>query len=402
MTSLRIPSFLQRALRAFDRKSYSLTDADFPLSIFGAQPTATGVAVSTSGAMQVPAVAQAVRLISEAVATTPAKVFSRDPKESAPDHPAYSLVHDFANEWTSADELREQVTADALKHGHGYARAIVVNGAVRELHRLDPTIVTRKVHDLTGEPLYIVGKGADAIIVPWHEMLHVADFDGAASLYRAREAIALSMLLERHTGKFFANGARPSGVVMFSSKMPPEVLANIKAAWNAAHTGDNAGGTAFIDGTGGGDYKTVTPSAQASELSIQRLAQVSEIARHFGVPPTLLFDLTRGTWSNVEQLMLQFRQFTIAPWLRRWQDAYTRVLLTPEQRATHYVEFLSDDLASADLAAQATAFGQYRSMGAMTANEVRAIRNLPALPGGDDLANPYTTSGSAPPDRQAS
>jgi len=68
------------------------------------------------------------------------------------------------------------------------------------------------------------------------------------------------------------------------------------------------------------------------------------------------------------------------------------VLLTPEQRTTHYIEFLVDDLASADLAAQATAFGQYRSMGAMTANEVRAIRNLPALLDGNTLANPYTTS----------
>lgn len=389
---MRSPGLLKRVWRALDAKSYSFADSDFPLSFFGGATTATGITVTPDSAMRVPAVAAAVRLISEAAGTTPAKVFSRDPKASAPDHPAYGLVHDFANEWTSAAEIREQMTADAIQHGHGYARATVVNGAVQELNKLDPRTVTRKSRELTGEPFYVVGTGADAFTVPFNEMLHISDFDGVASIQRGREAIALAELLERHTSKFFANGARPSGVVMFNGPIAPEAMTKIRAAWNEAHTGENSGGTVIVDKTLGGDFKTVTPSAQASELSTQRRHQVVEIARHLGVPPTLLFDLERGTWSNVEQLMLQFRQFTVAPWLRRWTDAYTRVLLTPEQRETHYIEFLTDDLASADLAAQATAFGQYRSMGAMTANEVRRVRNLPALPGGDALSNPYTTS----------
>jgi HK97 family phage portal protein len=342
--------------------------------------------------MLVAPVAAAVRLVSEAAGSAPAKVFSRDPKAPAPDHAAYPLVHEFANDWTSASALREAVTADAILHGHGYARAIIVNNTVQELHRLDPRTVTRKVHKLTGEPLYEIGSGDDAYVVPFNEMIHVSDFGDVASIQRGREAISLSALLERHTAKFFRNGARPSSVVLFNKTVPPEAMTRIRQAWNDQHTGENAGNTAFIDQGGGGSFQTVTPSAQASELSQQRMHQVIEIARHLNVPPTMLFALERGTWSNLEQLDRQFRQFTVLPWLRKWQDAYARVLLTPEQRKTHYIEFLVDDLASADLAAQATAFGQYRSMGAMTGNEVRAIRNLPALPGGDDLANPYTTT----------
>ena len=384
-----------RKLRGlFDRKSYGLSDPAFPASLFGGVSAASGVTVSAETAMRVAPFNAAVRLISEAAGTTPAKVFSRDPKAASPDHAAYGLVHDFANEWTSAGTLREIVTADAMLHGHGYARAIRVNGKVQELHRLDPRVVERKFHDLTGEPFYVVGHGADAIAVPFTDMLHVPGFRDSANVDTGREAIGLSVLLERHTSKFFAKGARPSGVVMFSGKLPPDAMVNIRAAWEAAHSGENAGGTAFIDGTGGGDFKTVTPSAQASELTAQRQFQIDEIARLTGVPPTMLFGLDRATWSNVEQLTLQFRQFALRPWLRRWEDAYTLVLLTPEERASSYVEFLTDDLASADHAAQATALGQYRSMGAMTANEVRAVRNLPALPGGDSLANPYTTSNS--------
>ncbi len=390
------PNLFQRLRRVLDRKAYGLSDPSFPLSIFGAAATASGLTVTPESAMRIAPVAAAVRLISEAVGTTPAKVFTRDPKAPAPDHPAYFLAHDFANDWTSASALREQVTADALLHRDGYARAIVVNGKVQELHRLDPRTVTQQFNDLTGEPVYVVGRGADAVTYPFNEILHISDFGQESSAMRGREAIALSALLEQHTSKFFAKGARPSGVVMFKDKLPPEAMDKIKLAWNAAHTGDNAGGTAFIDGTGGGDFQTVTPTAAASELSQQRMYQVIEIARHFNVPPTMIYALERGTWSNVEQLALQFQQFTVRPWLRKWQDAYTRVLLTHDERPTHFVEFLVDDLASADLAAQATAFGQYRSMGVMTANEVRAVRNLPALPGGDDLANPYTSTSAAP------
>jgi len=384
---------LRRLFDLLDRKSWSVSDPNFAIGLLGGSVTATGQPVTATTAMHVAPFALAVRLIAEACGTTPAKVFSRDPKAPAPDHPAYELVHDFANEWTPAPRFREIVTADAILHGAGYAIVTRVNDQPRELHRVDQrrTPVQRKFM-AGGEPFYVVGNGADAVTVPFTDMLYLPGFLDMSSVDVGREAIGLSALLERHTSRFFAKSARPSGALMFNASMPPEKMTAIKTAWDAAHSGENAGGTAIIDGTGGGDFKTVTPSNQASELTQQRQFQIDEIARITGVPPTMLFSLDRGTWGNVEQLMLQFRQFALNPWLQRWADAYSIVLLTPEERARFYVEFLTDDLAAADQAAQATAFSQYRSMGAMTANEVRAVRNLPALPDGNTLANPFTTS----------
>lgn len=250
--------------------------------------------------MQVAPVAGAVRLVSEAVGTTPVKLYGRDPKAPAPDHPSYALAHDFANDWTSAAALRTTLTADAMLRGHGYAQAIVVNGRVQEFYYLDPCLftVTRKQRELTGEPFYEVRNGAHVFTVPFYEMLHVSDFDEVASIQRGREAISLSALLERHTSKFFAKGARPSSIVFFNKTIPPEQLSRIRDAWNEQHAGDNAGGTAFIDKGEGGSFQTVTPSAQASELTQQRQHQVIEIARHFSVPPPMLFALERATWSR--------------------------------------------------------------------------------------------------------
>ena len=110
----------------------------------------------------------------------------------------------------------------------------------------------------------------------------------------------------------------------------------------------------------------------------------------------MLFELTRGTWSNTEEMQRQFLSLTLKPWLRQFEWAYARCLLTPEDRKRLRIEFVVDDLLTADLATRASAYASYRSMGAVTANEVRAGLNLPARPDGDTLASPYTSSPGAP------
>ncbi|MEO7156703.1 MAG: phage portal protein, partial [Vicinamibacterales bacterium] len=399
---------LSRLLSPFDRKSWSVASPDFPLSLFGGAPTTAGPTVNTTTAMRVAPLNAAVRLISTACGLTPAKVFTRDPKAPARDHAAYRLVNGFTNEWMSAGEFREKVTADAMLHGHGYARAIRAGSGdtVQEFHRIDQRHkpVQRKFRS-DGEPYYIVGSGAAAIELPFTDMLHVPGFYDTSIIEAGKEAIGLAAYLETKAAKFVAKHAQPSGIVFFEKDqikkrrvngelVEESQLPRLREAWDQALAADSSG-TLFIDNAAGARYQGVdTPSAQAAELVAQREFQIAEISRLTGVPPTMLSSLGRATWSNVEQLGLQFRQDALRPWLRRWEDAYALVLLTPEERDDFFVEFVLDDLAAADVATQAEAFAKYRAMEAMTANEVRAVRNLPAHADGDTLANPNTTSGA--------
>ncbi|SOC23585.1 phage portal protein, partial [Rhodobacter maris] len=165
-------------------------------------------------------------------------------------------------------------------------------------------------------------------------------------------------------------------------------------SWTAAHGAGRSGGTAILDE--GMSYESVTMTLADTQFAENRLEQIREIARAFRVPPTMLFELTRGTWSNTEEMARQFLQVTLKPWLTSWAWAYARCLLSPEERRALYVEFVTDDLTTTDTAARAAAYGQYRSMGAMTANEVRAGLNLPPHGDGDTLQNPYTTTGAPP------
>lgn len=373
-----------------EEKAISLTDAE-AFGLFAATPTAAGIQVSPNSAMRVPAVACAVGLIADTIGCLSAKAYLRSDKQAATDHPAYSLIHDVANDWTSAEELRTSLTTDALLTGNGYALVTrYPDGTPFELHRIDPGIVrTDTAPD--GEPIYIVRTPNGDVQHSYQDVLHVQPFGGVSPVTLGREAIALALAFEGHMGGVFANGGRPSGVIKSPKAMDVEAKKKVASSWFTTHGGKNAGGTAILDE--GMDYLQISMTLADTQFAENRLEQIREIARAFRVPPTMLFELSRGTWSNTEEMFRQFHTVTLKPWLKQWARAYERVLFTPEERTTHYVNFITDDLLTTDAAARAASYGQYRSMGAMTANEVRAGLNLSPISGGDKLENPYTTTG---------
>lgn len=372
-----------------EQKALTLTDPD-ALTLFGAIPTTTGLSIGPGNAMRVPAVACAVSLISETIGALPVKLYDRETKDALTDHPAYRLVHDEANEWTSAAELRESLTTDALLHGAGHAQVIRTgDGTPYELHRLEPGKVQQNFEP-DGEPFYLVSTDAGQVRMSYRDVLRIEAFGGASPVTLGREAISLALSFESHIGGIFANGGRPSGVIKAQKVMDVDAKKKVASSWFATHGGSKAGGTAILDE--GMDYTPLSMTLADTQFAENRLEQIREIARVFRVPPTMLFELSRGTWSNTEKMARQFYNITLKPWLTDWAWAYARCLLTPEERASAYVEAVTDDLLRTDTAARATAFGQYRGMGVMTANEVRAAQNLPPLVGGDTLENPYTTT----------
>lgn len=372
-----------------EQKSLTLTDPE-ALSLFGVLPTASGVSIGPGNAMRVPAVACAVGLISETIGALPVKLYERSTKAALTDHPAYRLVHDEANEWTSAAELRRDLTLDVLLNGAGHAQVIrLADGTPYELHRLEPGSV-QPDKETDGEPFYRVTTDAGQVRLSYRDVLRVEAIGGASPITLGREAIALALSFEQHIGGLFANGGRPSGVIRAQKILDVDAKKKLAASWFSTHGGTKSGGTAVLDE--GMDYLPLSTTLADAQFAENRLEQIREIARVFRVPPTMLFELSRGTWSNTEEMARQFMQITLKPWLTAWSWSYARCLLTPEERKEAYLEAVTDDLLTTDTAARATAYGQYRSMGALTANEVRAGLNLPPKDGGDTLGNPYTTT----------
>jgi len=390
-----LKSFLTRDI---ETKSISLIDP-LAFELFGAVTTTAGPSITAATAIRVPAVYSAIALISGAIGSLPAKVFETadSGKRTSKNHPAYRLVHDEANPWTSAGQLRAKLTIDALLYDHGYAVAVRVNGVVKEFVRLDPRTVTIKTDAATGEPFYEVQNATGKRTYRFEDILHISAPLDVAPIKAGREAIALASILERCASQLFANGARPSGVLTKEAKAGSSadngasVITNIKKAWRAWLANSN-GDPLILDN--GWTYNQATMTSTDAQFAEMRVEQTNEIARVFRVPPHLLFELSRATWSNAEEMFQSFLTLTLRSWLDAWEWAYARCLLTADERAAGYfVEFVIDDLVTANTETRAETYAKYRAMGVLTANEVRAGLNREPLDGGDELSNPNITPG---------
>ena len=223
--------------KGVEKKSITLVDP-FAIELFGSVPSIAGPSINPATAIRVPAVYSAIALVTGAIGSLPAKVFSSGGgKRTEKDHPAYFLVHDWANDWTSAGELRATLTADALFHDHGYAYANRNGeGQVIEFIRLDPKSITPKHDETTGEPFYVqrLPNGRERTYV-YQDILRISAPLGMSPIKAGKEAIGLASVLERHAAQLFGRGARPSAVLSKEGKAGTDggasVIGRIKAAW---------------------------------------------------------------------------------------------------------------------------------------------------------------------------
>lgn len=382
-----------------EEKTWTL-DAPGPelLALFGGGPaTAAGVAVSGESALRVPAVACAVNAISDAIAQLPILTYQRGPKgskERAPDHPAYALLHDDANEWQSAFDLKKQIMVDVLLHGNGYGFVNRVGGTVREITRLAPESMS--VDNDSGVPVYRLhqARGGDRFIRR-DQIIHIKGTStdgttGRSAVRLAAEAIGIAAAQEGHAARLFGSGGRPSGVLKVVGKLSKEAALRIRAAWEAQHGGGNSGKTAVLEE--GMSFDALSFNSVDMQFLELCKFQIEQIARAFRVPPHMLMELGRATWGNSEEMGRLFLTYTLMPWIKQWEGAIRRAVFTREERATYFAEFLTDDLARADLSKRADAYQKLIASRVINPNEARAAENRPPYEGGDEFLNPNVTA----------
>ena len=378
-----------------ETKSFDLaTWSDEIAALFGIVTSAsTGMAVTGAAALKVPAVQSAVRVISESAASLRAMVEVYDGTRWAPD-PTHKIQTDIiegeVNAWTDwFTFVRDLVAECQISDAGGLAWVNRTGEGVAEIVKFDTGLIKVERAN-TGQPKYeIESRPLDAA-----DVIHMRGPFTRSPVSLAAEAIGLALLLEKHTGTFFKNGARPSGTLESPKPLGDEGVKKMLAAWKASQSGaDNAGKTPVLwDGT---TYKPQSFNSVDSQLLELRKFAILEIARAFRVPPTMLWDLDRATWSNTSQLGREFLVYCLEPQLLALEGAMRRGLFTPDERKTHRIRFERDDLTRADLGERATAYSSLISARVLNPNEAREWEGLPPYDGGDQFANPNTGSNQA-------
>ena len=359
-----------------------------------------GKNVNERSAMQMTAVYACVRILSEAIAGLPIHLYRYTDggnKEKDIGHNLYALLHDEPNPEMTSFVFRETLMTHLLLWGNAYAQ-IIRNGKgeVLALYPLMPNKmeVDRDEH---GQLYYSYCKskeeanskdGETTVKLSTYDVLHIPGlgFDGLVGyspIAMAKNAIGMAIACEEFGAKFFANGASPSGVLEHPGILKdPEKVRN---SWNAAYGGSsNAHKVAVLEE--GMKYSPISISPNEAQFLETRKFQINEIARIFRVPPHMVGDLEKSSFSNIEQQSLELVKYTLDPWVIRWEQSLSRALLNPDEKKTHFFKFNVDGLLRGDYQSRMTGYATARQNGWMSANDIRELENMDRIPaelGGD-------------------
>ena len=362
--------------------------------------TTAGKPVNENTAMQMTAVHSCVRILSETVAGLPLQVYRYNDsggKEKDLKHPLYKLLHDEPNPEMTSFAFRETLMSHLLLWGNAYAQIIRnARGDVIALYPLMPSRMTVD-RDSNGHLYYryqkssddapALGKDSQVYLDP-SDVLHIPGlgFDGLVGyspIAMAKNAIGLAIATEEYGAKFFANGAAPGGVLEHPGtiKDPQKV----KESWNSAYQGSsNAHRVAVLEE--GMKYQAIGISPEQAQFLETRKFQINEIARIFRIPPHMLADLEKSSFSNIEQQSLEFVKYTLDPWVVRWEQSMCRALLMDSEKPQVFIKFNVDGLLRGDYQSRMNGYATARQNGWMSSNDIRELENLDRIPaelGGD-------------------
>ena len=373
----------------------------------------SGKQVTERSAMQMTAVYSCVRILSEAVAGLPLHLYRYKEgggKEKAIDLPLYRLMHDEPNPEMSSFVFRETLMTHLLLWGNAYAQ-IIRNGKgeVIALYPLMPNKM-RVDRDEKGSLYYEYVHTSDeadtmkntTVRLTPYNVLHIPGlgFDGLVGyspIAMAKNAIGMAIACEEYGAKFFANGAAPSGVLEHPGviKDPQKV----REAWQSQFGGSqNANKIAVLEE--GMKYTPISISPEQAQFLETRKFQINEIARIFRVPPHMVGDLEKSSFSNIEQQSLEFVKYTLDPWVMRWEQSLSRALFTEEEKKTLFFKFNVEGLLRGDYQSRMNGYATARQNGWMSANDIRELENMDKIPAeqGGDL---YLINGSMLPMQNA-
>lgn len=353
--------------------------------------TTAGINVSEQSAMRCAAVFSCVRVLSETIASLPLVLFKKSGKNKsrATEHYLYGLIHDRPNPEMTSFTWRETIVPQLLLWGNIYQEVVEDGyGQIKEIWPLNPTTVRVKqtgrnryywVSDPTQRPLlhpfHIPGLGFDGLM-------------GKSVIGMMRESVGLALTAEQYGASYFGNGARPGGVLETDRKMDQTVVDRLKASWNEIHQGTKNGHKVAVLEQGLKYHQIGLPPEDSQFLETRKF-QRSEIAAIFRVPPHMIGDLDRATFSNIEQQSIEFATNTIRPWCVRLEQALNWALLNETERQQgYYFEFILDGLLRGDIKSRYEAYGIGKEKGFLSTNDIRRLENLDETDGGDTLWMP--------------
>ena len=378
---------------------------------FGGRPSSSGIRINHYTAMTVPTVYACVRVISSTMAALPLNLRKRSQdgaSELADRHPLFDLLHTKPNRWQTSYEWRVWVWSNILLRGNAYC-FIVRNpaGVIQELIPLEGGAVTAEW----------IGTGQERRIGYWYggeygsfpmlesEVLHfrgMPDDEGLRGLsviaYH-RDTIGEAKAGQETASRSMANGSKLSGLIKIPQAVDSKVREAVADEWNRAYGGAfNAGRVAVLGAEA--DFKPISMTMQDAQFIEQRKMSRQDIYAIFGVPPMMVGDHDRSTFSNAEQNDLHYAKHTITPHASNFEQTVHRDLLTERERKRYFFKLNMNSLMRGDFKTRTEGYRTMIETGILSPNEARSLEDMNKREGGDVYLTPLNHREAGPDARE--
>lgn len=355
----------------------------------------SGRRVTGHQAMRLTTVFGCIRVLSESVGMLPCRLLEQGERTKLPatSHPLYRLLSVAPNDYMTAQEFWELVVASLCLRGNFYAYKVKgLGGRVSELLPIDPGAVEARL-DERWRPVYkVTFANGTTDVLSQDEIWHVRGMSldglvGLSPIAYAREAIALGLDTEEHGAQLFRNGAVTTGVLQTDQTLSDAAFKRLKEEFQERHGGlANNHKPMILEG--GLAWKPIALNAEDSQFLETRKYQRDEICAIFRVPPHLVANMERATFSNIEHQGLNFVNYSLVPYLTRIEHRIEVGLLRPEDQGKFYAKFNSGALLRGDLKARYESYAKGINWGILSPNDCRELEDLNPREGGDVYITP--------------
>jgi HK97 family phage portal protein len=354
--------------------------------------SASGQNVTSATAIGVAAVYACVRVLSETLASLPLKVYRGrgDEREEAVDHPLTDILARAPNDTQTAFEWREMLMGHLCLRGQAFCEILPGSrGTISQLYPLDPTKMT--IERMTDRSLRYTYRG-DSISrwIPADQLVHLRYWsdngvEGISPIQFEADTIGRAIAQNLYLGSYYKNHGEPGGILKTANKLGPDGRERLRTAWENRQSGPgNAGRVAVLEQ--GLEWQAIGLSADDMRIIEAMKFSKTDICAIYRVPPHMIADLERATFSNIENQDIGFAKHTMLPWCKRWEAVLARSLLSDEP--DYYVEFNLDALQRGDIKSRYEAYSIGKQNGWLSTNDIRRKENEPPVEGGDEYLNP--------------
>jgi HK97 family phage portal protein len=355
-------------------------------------PTLSGTRVNEETAMRFITVFSCVRVLAETLGSLPCQVYRENTsgkRDKVRDHRVWHLLHNNPNDEMTSQTWIETLMGHVASSGNCYS-ILTPNGRgeVMDAYPLDWHTITPRRNKETERLEYALKQegGKEELFQP-ERVLHIPGlgFDGLrgySPIAMAREAIGLGLAATEFAAKFYSQGVNVSGVLVHPGELSLEAQDRLRASFETRSSGMANIHRPLVLEEGMKWERASMPLEDAQLLETRKFTR-DELCGLFRVPPHMIANLEKATFSNVEHLSLEFVKYTMLPWITRFERAMTWKLFTRQEREQgFYIKFNVEGLLRGDYLSRQQGLHLMRQDGVINADEWRALEEWNPIPDG--------------------